>query len=44
MTGFQILIVLVCAGLGFGIVNNLINAAQRPSQSEDDEPERGGRP
>jgi len=35
MTGFQILIVLVCAGLGFGIVNNLINAARKPKDDLD---------
>lgn len=37
MTAFQIVIVLVCAGLGFGIVNNLINAARRSGQADDTE-------
>jgi len=36
MSGFQILIVLICAGLGFGIVNNLINTARR-SRGPDEE-------
>ena len=44
MTGFQTVIVLVCAGLGFGIVNNLINAARKPDQAEDDKPEDRGSP
>lgn len=39
MTGFQIVVVLVCAGLGFGIVNSLINAARKPDGAEDDEPD-----
>lgn len=38
MTTFQIIIVLICAGLGFGIVNNLINAVRRPDQTADDAP------
>jgi len=42
MTAGQIIIILVCAGLGFGIVNNLINSARKPSQPqappEDDAP------
>jgi len=42
MTGFQIVIVLVCAGLGFGIVNNLVNAARKPDQIENDMPEDPG--
>ena len=29
MKAFQIVIVLVCAGLGFGIVNSLINTARQ---------------
>ena len=44
MTGFQIVIVLVCAGLGFGIVNNLINAARKSDRIEDDTPEDPGPP
>lgn len=44
MTGFQIVIVLVCAGLGFGIVNNLINAARKRDQIEDDIFEDPGTP
>jgi len=44
MNGFQIVIVLVCAGLGFGIVNNLINAARKPDQLDDDKPEGSGPP
>ena len=44
MTGFQIVIILVCAGLGFGIVNNLINARRPPGQAEEDEPDRPGPP
>lgn len=36
MTAGQILLVLVCAGLGFGIVNSLINAARKPDPPEDD--------
>jgi len=39
MTGFQIVIVLVCAGLGFGIVNNLINAARKPDEVDGEMPE-----
>lgn len=35
MTAGQIVIVLICAGLGFGIVNNLVNAARKPDQSDD---------
>jgi len=35
----QIVIVLVCAALGFGIVNNLINAARRPDHTVDDDSE-----
>jgi len=41
MSGFQILIVLICAGLGFGIVNNLINAARKPGKAEDKPDDRG---
>ena len=37
MTAGQIIIVLVCAGLGFGIVNNMINAARKPNPPEDDQ-------
>lgn len=36
MSGFQILIVLICAGLGFGIVNNMINSA-RSARGPDEE-------
>jgi hypothetical protein len=35
MRAVQILIVLVCAALGFGIVNNLINAARKPDRECD---------
>lgn len=42
MTAGNIVIILVCAGLGFGIVNSLINAARKPRQPgnppEDDAP------
>jgi hypothetical protein len=37
MSGFQILIILVCAALGFGIVNNMIGSARqsrRPARDE----------
>jgi hypothetical protein len=44
MSGYQIVIVLVCAGLGFGIVNNLINAARKPDQIEDHIPDDPGQP
>jgi len=36
MSGFQMLIVLICAGLGFGIVNTMINAA-RSARGPDEE-------
>jgi len=42
MTGFQIVVLLVCAGLGFGIANNLINAARKPDQPQNDPPEDTG--
>lgn len=32
---FQIVILVVCSSLGFGIVNNLIGAARKPSERED---------
>lgn len=35
MTVGQIVILLVCAALGFGIVNNLINAARKPNPPAD---------
>lgn len=35
MSGFQIVIVLVCAALGFGIVSNMIGSAKRPVPPED---------
>jgi len=36
MSAFQIVIVLVCAAMGFGIVNNLINAARSSKQVENE--------
>ena len=44
MKAFQIVLVLVCAGLGFGIVNSLINAARAPKQLKDDQLEDRGQP
>lgn len=40
---FQIVIILVCAALGFGIVNNLLGATPRTGErgdSETKEPDR----
>jgi hypothetical protein len=37
MTASEIIIILVCAGLGFGIVNSLINAARQPKDGPDPE-------
>jgi hypothetical protein len=39
VSGFQILIILVCAALGFGIVNNMIGSARKPRRPEQDEPQ-----
>jgi hypothetical protein len=35
MSGFQIVIILVCAALGFGIVSNMIGSAKRQEPPED---------
>jgi len=42
MTAGQIILVLVCAGLGFGIVNNLINAARKPNPPHPPDDDQGG--
>ena len=39
MTGFDIVIILVCAGLGFGIVNNMFNTARKPDPPRNDDPD-----
>jgi len=36
MSPFQIVIILVCAALGFGIVSNMISSAKKPGPPEDD--------
>ena len=35
MSGFQIVIILICGALGFGIVSNMIGPAKRQDPPED---------
>jgi hypothetical protein len=42
VSGFQILILLVCAGLGFGIVNNMIGSDRKSDRADQDEPRDPG--
>jgi hypothetical protein len=44
MSGFQILIILVCAALGFGIVNNMIGSARQSRRSDQNNHEEPGDP
>jgi len=44
MSGFQILIIVVCAALGFGIVNNMIGSARKPRRHDQDDHQEPGEP
>lgn len=38
MSPFQIVIILVCAALGFGIVSNMVGSVKKDGPTEDDRP------
>jgi len=44
MSGFQILIIFVCAALGFGIVNNMMGSARASRRPDQDEDQVSGEP